>query len=76
MKALLLKCIVLKADLLQDRQIYCLQACMGALFSPENRQAGAVKGLILSLWYSVLVNGSCRGDTVGSSSPVMHAMSE
>ena len=49
---------------------------MCALFSPENRQAGAVKGLTLSLWYRVLVNGSCRGDTVGSSSPVMHAVSQ
>ena len=45
MKGLLLKCTILKADLLWGHQIYCLQACMCALFSPEILQAEAVKGL-------------------------------
>ena len=31
---------VLKVDLLYDHQIYCLEACMGALLSPEIVQAG------------------------------------
>ena len=44
-KGFLPKCTVLKVDLLQDHQIYCLEACMCALFSPEISQAGAVKGL-------------------------------
>ena len=39
------KCTVLKADLLQNHQVYCLQACMCAIFSPEILQALAVKGL-------------------------------
>ena len=34
-KRFLSKCTILKADLLQDHQICCLQACMCALFSPE-----------------------------------------
>ena len=44
-KGFLSKCTVPKADLLQDHHIYCLQACMGALFSQKILQAGAVKGL-------------------------------
>ena len=32
-------------DLLRDHQIYCLQACMCVLFSPEILQAGSVKWL-------------------------------
>ena len=43
MKGFLSKCV----DLLQDHQIYCFQACMCALFSPEIVQAGAEKGLNL-----------------------------
>ena len=43
MKKYVSKRTVLKVDLLQDRQIYCLQACMIAFFRPE--QAVAVKGL-------------------------------
>ena len=39
------KCTLLKVDLLKDNQIYCLKACMRAIFSPEIFQAGAVKGL-------------------------------
>ena len=46
MKEFLSKCAVLKVDLLQYYQIYCLQTCMYAHFSPETLQAGAVKGLI------------------------------
>ena len=34
-KSFLSKCALLKVDLLQDHQIYCLQACMCALYSPE-----------------------------------------
>ena len=45
MKGFLSKCIVLKSELLYDHQIYCLQARMCTLFSPEVLQAGAVKGL-------------------------------
>ena len=45
MNAFLSKCTVLKVDLLQDHQIYCLQVCLCTLFSPEIVQAGAVKGL-------------------------------
>ena len=45
-KRFLSKCTVLKVDLLQDRQMYYLQALMCALFSPEISQSGAVKGLI------------------------------
>ena len=55
MKGFLSKCVVSKADLLQGRHMYCLQACMCAHFSPEILQAVAVKGLILSgLWTSFL----------------------
>ena len=43
---ILSKFTVFKADLLQGHQIYCMDACMCALFSPEVLQAGAVKGLI------------------------------
>ena len=45
-KGLLSKCTVWEIYLLQDHQIYCLQACMCALFSPEILRAGAVKGLM------------------------------
>ena len=45
-KVFLSKWTVLKVDLLQDHQIYSLQACMCALFSPEILQAAAAKGLI------------------------------
>ena len=34
-----------KVNLLQDHEIYCWEACMCALFSPEILQAAAVKGL-------------------------------
>ena len=44
-KGLLCKCTVLKEDLLYNHQIYCFQACMCALFSPNNLQDGAVNGL-------------------------------
>ena len=44
-KGLLSKSTVLKVDLLQDHQLYCLQECMCALFSPETLQDVAVKGL-------------------------------
>ena len=40
---------VLKVDLLQDHQTYCLEACMCLLFSPEGLQAGAVNGLIFPM---------------------------
>ena len=43
------KCTVLKVDLLQDHQIYCLEACMCELFSPGILQAVAVKGLSAQL---------------------------
>ena len=46
-KGFLSKCTALRVDLLQDHQIYCFQACMCALFSPEIVQAGAVKGVNL-----------------------------
>ena len=46
MKEFQSKCSVLTVDLLQYYQIYCLQTCMYAHFSPEILQAGAVKGLI------------------------------
>ena len=36
---------ILKAELLQAHQMCCLQACLRALFSPENVQAGGVKRL-------------------------------
>ena len=39
------KCTVPKVDLLKDHQLYCLEACMSALSSPEISQAVAVKGL-------------------------------
>ena len=45
-KGFLSKCSVLKVDVLYDRQIYCLEACMCAPFSPEILQAGVEKGLI------------------------------
>ena len=49
LKKLLSKWSGLKGDLLQDRQVCCLQEeCMSALFSLEVLQAGAVKGLILT----------------------------
>ena len=44
-KGILSKCKVLKVDLLQDRQVYCLEEIMWALFSLEILQAWAVKGL-------------------------------
>ena len=44
-KGFLPKCTVLTVDLFYDHQIYCLQACMCAIFSLEILQAGAVKGL-------------------------------
>jgi len=40
-----LKCTLLKVDLLQDNQLFCLEACMCALPSPEIVQAVVVKGL-------------------------------
>ena len=46
-KGFLSKCTVLKDFLFH--QIYCLEACMCALFSPEILQAVAVKGLISNL---------------------------
>ena len=46
-KRLVSKCTALKVGLLQDRLVYCLRACMCALFSPKILQAGAVKGLII-----------------------------
>ena len=52
-KGFLSKCAVLKVDLLQDHQVYCLEACTGALLSPENLQAGAVNGLMFCVF------GSC-----------------
>ena len=45
LKGLLSKFTVLKVDLSQDHQMYCLQACMCAFFSSEFLQAEAVKGL-------------------------------
>ena len=54
-KGLLAKCTVLKVDLLQDRQICCFQACMGALLSPDILQAGAVKGLKIIIVISNLL---------------------
>ena len=33
-----------EVDFLQDWKMFCLQASMHALFSPENLQTGAVKG--------------------------------
>ena len=54
-KRFLSKCSILKADLLQDHQTYCLQARMCALFSLEILQAVAVKRLIIMMysfmWY-------------------------
>ena len=44
-KGFLSKWTVLKVDLLQDIQIYSLEGCMCARFSPEIVQAVAVKGL-------------------------------
>ena len=38
---------------IQKHQLYCLEACMGALLSPEMLQAGAVKGLIRTAGYTV-----------------------
>ena len=38
------KSIVLKVDVLQNQNIYCLQASQ-ASFSPESLQDGAMKGL-------------------------------
>ena len=52
-------CTLLKVDLLQDSQLYCLEACMCALSSPEILQAVAVKGLIIIIidqYYSVLMD--------------------
>ena len=40
-KGFLSKFTVFKVHLLYDHQIYCLRACMCALFSPEILQAGA-----------------------------------
>ena len=51
MKGFLSKFTVLKVDLLQYHQIYCLHACTYALFSQESFQAGAVKGLIIIITY-------------------------
>ena len=56
MKGLLPKGTVLKVDLLEDRQMYCLLACMWALFSPENVRTGAVKRLIA--YYPLYFAGS------------------
>ena len=53
----LLKCTPLKVDLLQDHQLYCLEACMCALFSPELLQDVAVKGLTSCKPHRVIVSG-------------------
>ena len=46
MKVLFLsKCTVLTVDLLKDERIFCFQACMCVLFSPETVQTGTLKGL-------------------------------
>ena len=50
-KEFLSKCTVLKVDLLYDHQIYCLRACMCALFSPEILQGVAMKGLKSAHYY-------------------------
>ena len=43
------KCIALKTDVLQDRNIYCFAgASVHLSLSPEIIQAGAVKGLSVS----------------------------
>ena len=44
-KGFLSKCTVFKVDLLQDHEIYCLEACMFALFSPEILQARGSEGV-------------------------------
>ena len=49
MKGFSSKRIALKTDVLQDRKVYCLQACPRASFSPDNLPAGAVKGLTCEL---------------------------
>ena len=45
-KRFISKCSLFKAGLLQDHQIYCLQACKCPFLSPEILQAVARKGLI------------------------------
>ena len=50
-KGFLSKFTVLKENFVEKHQIYCLRACVCALFSPEILQAGAVKGLSPSLYY-------------------------
>ena len=45
MKGILSKYTVWKADLLKGHQVYYLQTCMCALFSPENFTGISVKGL-------------------------------
>ena len=47
LKGLPSKRTVLKVELLEDHQIYCLHVCICALLSPEILQDGAVKGLII-----------------------------
>ena len=50
---------VLKVDLLQNHQMYCLEPCMCAFFSLEILQAVAVMGLITNegfLFLSVYVS--------------------
>ena len=45
-KGFLSKYTILKVDLIQDHQMYCLQACMCVLYSREILKAEAVKGFI------------------------------
>ena len=51
-----------KSRFVKGHQLYCLQECMRALFSPETLQAGSVKGLtvlLLSDHYSVAARIRC-----------------
>ena len=48
---------ILKSDLLQDREILVFAGVyMCALFSPDILQAGAVEGLLLSVWIPVFLH--------------------
>ena len=66
-KGVLPKCTVLKVDLLKNHQIYCLQACMCAIFIPVILQVQAVMGLKMGIrvsHFNVSLTGSKSQDNV------------
>ena len=66
-KGFLSKCTVVKVDLLQDRHIYCLQAWMCALFSPEFYR------LSRKMHHRILFSSYCHANILPNTQDTEHA---